>query len=317
MENNACRGLAAILLAGILWGTMSPVGKVLAGLGTDMLTVAVLRAALMAFSIGIFLVFANPAALLIPLGATIPVALISAVAIPGIYAAYFLALKMLTVPLAVVIFFSHPLITALGAAFVTREPPKPVHLAAALLTLVGVTIAISPGFHNKELEFSWRGVFWSTLAATAMAVYSLSGRHMTRSRSMSQVSFFFYAQVFGTFWLVLIKTFFSGWADLEILSRTQLLWILYLSLIGSFVGYTLYFFALRSIQAPAASVVSSIEIVAAFVLSAVALKRPPAFFEIFGGLLIMTAIAIASWETFLHKSSANVPPGVSVRKENL
>jgi drug/metabolite transporter (DMT)-like permease len=126
---------------------------------------------------------------------------------------------------------------------------------------------------------------------------------------MSQVSFFFYAQVFGTFWLILLKTFFSGWADLGILSRTQLLWILYLSLIGSLVGYSLYFFALRSIQAPAASVVSSIEIVTAFALSAVALKSPPASFEIFGGLLIMAAIAIVSCETSLRKSPRIIPPG--------
>jgi drug/metabolite transporter (DMT)-like permease len=88
MENKPCRGLAAILLAGILWGTMSPVGKALAGLGTD----------------------------------------------------------MFTVPLAVVIFFSHSLLTALGAAFVTRESPRPVHIAAAVLTLLGVAIAIFPGF---------------------------------------------------------------------------------------------------------------------------------------------------------------------------
>jgi hypothetical protein len=42
---------------------MSPVGKTLAGLGTDMLTVAVLRADVMALAIGTFLVFSNPAAL--------------------------------------------------------------------------------------------------------------------------------------------------------------------------------------------------------------------------------------------------------------
>ncbi|MFP4481753.1 MAG: DMT family transporter [Thermovirgaceae bacterium] len=307
MKNDTYKGLSSILLAGVLWGTMSPVGKTLAGLGTDMLTVAVLRAAVMAFAIGLFLLFANPSALSISPRAAIPVALVSAVSIPGIYAAFFLALETLTVPLAVVIFFSHPLLTAVGSAFVAKEPPKPVHIAAALITLAGVAIAIFPGFQNNALEFSWRGVFWSMLASTGMALYSLSGRYMTNSKSMSQLSFFFYAQVFGTFWLLLLKTFSSGWADLVLLTRVQLLWILYLSLIGSFIGYSLYFFALRSIQAPAASVVSSIEIVTAFALSAIALKSPPASFEILGGLMIVAAIAVVSCES--SRRNRTIPPG--------
>lgn len=46
-----------------------------------------------------------------------------------------------------------------------------------------------------------------------MAVYTLSGRRMTTSRTMSQVTFFSCVQVFGALWLVLFKTISSGWSD--------------------------------------------------------------------------------------------------------
>lgn len=303
MKKESKQGLAAVLVAGVLWGTMSPIGKTLSEMDTDMMTVAVSRAVIMAVVVGVYLAVFNRKAFSIRLKPALAVAGISAFTIPGIYAGFFLALNTLTVPLTVVLYFSHPLLATVGAALMSSEPPRRAHFIAAGLTFLGVTVSILPGLARTGIQFGWQGVFWCGIASLSMAVYTLSGRRMTTSRTMSQVTFFLYIQIFGALWLILFKTLSTGWSDIPVLSAAQAWWIMYLGLIGSSVGYSLYYFGLRYIQAPVASVVSSVEIVTAFLLAALALKSPPAPLEVTGGILIMTAISIASRETSRRKGT--------------
>ncbi|HBG14844.1 MAG TPA: hypothetical protein DDW96_05950, partial [Synergistaceae bacterium] len=101
-----------------------------------------------------------------------------------------------------------------------------------------------------------------------MSLYSLFGRLSAQTGFIPQTTLFFYMQVFGLAWLSLLKTFTTGWGDMVFITAAQMVWILYVGLVGSMIGYSVYFYGLRTIQASTASIVSSIEIVTAFTLSA-------------------------------------------------
>jgi hypothetical protein len=76
---------------------MSPIEKALSALDTDMTTVAVSRAEIMAFAVGIFLSAFNRKAFSVPLKPLLAVAGIPVFTVPGIYSGFFLALDALSV----------------------------------------------------------------------------------------------------------------------------------------------------------------------------------------------------------------------------
>jgi len=284
----------AVLAAGIIWGTLSPAGKHLSLLGANMLTVAVLRAAFMTGGVGLFLLLRLPGRFRIGVGQLLQVALLAGPCMVGIYAGFFFALHYLSVPVAVVIFFTHPLLTVIGSLAITKEPPNRRQVAGALLTLAGVAVGVLTLEGGLSGAINPVGIAWCLFAAVGMALYSLFGRLSAQTGFISQPTLFFYLQVCGLAWLLLLKTFTIGWVDLSSITMAQMKWIMYVGLVGSMLGYSIYFFGLRTIPASTASIVSSIEIVTAFTLSALLLGQPPAPREVAGAALIILAIMLVS-----------------------
>jgi len=284
----------AILAAGVLWGTLSPAGKRLGMLGTDMLTVGFLRAVIMTFGVGCFLVFYNPRYFRLNRKQFFQIALLSGPCMVGIYAGFFFALQYLSVPMTLVIFFTHPLLTTLGSLIITREPPNRYQVAGALLTLVGVAVAVYPSEGSLFAAIHPVGLAWCLFSAVGISLLSLFGRLSAQTGFISQPSLFFYFQLFAVAWLALVKTLSTGWGDISTLTIPQVEWILYVGFIGSMFGYSLYFYSLRTIQASTASIVSSIEIVTAFFLSSIMFGQPPALREMAGAFLIIMAIILVS-----------------------
>ncbi|HAK40631.1 MAG TPA: DMT family transporter [Synergistales bacterium] len=284
----------AVLAAGVLWGTLSPAGKQLSILGANMLTVAVLRAGIMTAGVGIFLLIRCPDRFRVGGRQLLQVAVIAGPCMVGIYAGFFFALQYLSVPVTIVIFFTHPLLTTLGSLVITRETPNRYQVAGAILTLAGVAVGVFPlggvlieGIHPV-------GLAWCLFSAVGMSLYSLFGRLSAQTGFIPQTTLFFYMQVFGLAWLSLLKTFTTGWDDMLFITAAQMGWILYVGLVGSMIGYSIYFYGLRTIQASTASIVSSIEIVTAFTLSAVLLGLPPTAREMAGAAFIIMAVVLVS-----------------------
>lgn len=306
MRKHVRTDLLAVLTAGVLWGTLSPVGKRLGMLGTDMLTVGVLRAAIMSIGAGCLLFFFAPKYFRADRTQLVQIAVIAGPCMVGIYAGFFFALQYLSVPVTVVIFFTHPLLTSLGSLLITRETPDRYQIAGALLTLAGVTIGVFPAGGGLLGGIHPVGVAWCLFAALGMSLYSLFGRLSAQTGFVPQPTLFFYMQVFGLIWLAIVKSFGTGWGGFLNLSFLQVGWILYVGLVGSLLGYSIYFYSLRTIQASTASIVSSIEIVTAFSLSSILLGQPPSGREMAGAFLIIMAIILVSRSNVKAAAGARV-----------
>lgn len=297
--------LLAVLTAGVLWGTLSPAGKQLSLLGADMLTVAVLRAAFMAGGVALFLLVRMPHRFRVGGLQLFQVAILAGPCMVGIYAGFFFALQHLTVPVTIVIFFTHPLLTTIGSLAITKDRPNLRQVGGALLTLAGVAVGVLSSGGSFSGGIDPVGIAWCLFAALGMSLYSLFGRLSAQTGFISQTTLFFYLQFFGLCWLILLKTFAAGWGDLPSITTAQLLWIMYVGLGGGMLGYSIYFYGLRTLPASTASIVSSIEIVTAFTLSALLLRQPPTLREIAGAVLIVLAIVLVSRgdnESFREKS---------------
>ncbi len=296
MKNRIRIDFLAVLTAGVLWGTLSPAGKHLGMLGTDMLTVGFLRALIMTIGAGIVLWFFAPGYFKAGRKQLFQIALLAGPCMVGIYAGFFFALQYLSVSMTMVVFFTHPLLTTIGSLIITRETPNRYQVVGALLTIAGVTVGV---FSTGDALFGTIhpvGLAWCLFAAVGLSLYSLFGRLSAQTGFVPQPTLFFYIQFFGVGWLALVKSFGTGWSDLLTLSAPEFGWILFVGLVGSLLGYSIYFYGLRTIQASTASIVSSIEIVTAILLSSIILGQHPAPKEIVGALLIIMAIVFVSRE---------------------
>lgn len=266
-------------------------------LGTDMLTVGFLRALIMTVGAGIVLWLFAPRYFKAGRKQLFQISLLAGPCMVGIYAGFFFALQYLSVSMTMVVFFTHPLLTTIGSLIITRETPNRYQVVGALLTIAGVTVGVFPTGGVLFETIHPVGLAWCLFAAVGLSLYSLFGRLSAQTGFVPQPTLFFYIQFFGVGWLALVKSFGTGWGDLLTLSAPEFGWILFVGLVGSLLGYSIYFYGLRTIQASTASIVSSIEIVTAILLSSILLGQHPAPREIAGALLIIMAIVFVSRET--------------------
>jgi drug/metabolite transporter (DMT)-like permease len=282
-----------ILAAGVLWGTMSPAGKQLALLDTDMLTLAFSRAVIMTLGAGLF-IFLNDRRKFRIRGKQIPfLFLLSGLVTGGVYAAYFLALQHISVSLAVVLVYTYPLVTAFASAVIAREAPTKKQVIASLITLAGVGLATFSNLRSTG-SVNLVGILWCSFTVLGLALFSVFGRLSVISDFLDQTTLFFYLPCFGIFWMGFAKSIITGWHDVLYLSSGQILWILHISIVGSLLGYALYFIGLQRVTATTASIVTCFEIITAMVLSSVLLKQPPMTNEVIGATMIIIAILMVS-----------------------
>ncbi|MFA0889685.1 MAG: DMT family transporter [Synergistales bacterium] len=294
MSGTNMKGLSLVLLAGILWGTMAPVGKALSLAGTDTMTVVFSRAFLAGIAAFLFMAWKAPMNLRLK-GTQLPLLLFYSVfGVSAMYCGFFMSLNFLSVALTEVIFFSYPLLIALLSPAVTGEKPARVEVAGAVIIFFAVILAVLPSLLSGGLAFSLPGLGWAALSALGMTLYSLFARMAARGGNVPQGTLFVYGMLFGAVIMGIGKTFTTGWSDLAVLSPMQIGWILYLSLGATLVGYASFYLGLRHVTAATAGVIGTSELVTAFALSFFAMGSPAAPNELAAAALIILSIALVS-----------------------
>ncbi|WP_286954061.1 MULTISPECIES: DMT family transporter [Aminobacterium] len=300
VTSNKRDGIMFVFVASFLWGTLSPVGKILAALKTDMLLVALVRAGCVFLGGGLFLLWRDPSLFRISFKQFILVGFFSIFGVVGIYVGYFMALQDLTVATAVVVLYTYPLLTLIGSALIMKEPPSPTLILAAFLGLIGVGVTVWGSGTSLLIRESVRGFLWIFISVLGMVAYSLFGRWVAKNQFIAQESLFVYAHFLGFFWIALFYGVFhsvslTGWVQaLRSLSPAQWGWILYVGFGVSLFGYSSYFLALRTIEASTASTIATIEIVIAITLTSLFMKQLPTAGELLGSLLITIAVVLAT-----------------------
>jgi len=283
-----------VLLAGVLWGTLGPVGKALSLVETDTLTVVFSRALLAGLAAFLFLAVKAPGHLRLR-ASQVPLLLFySLFGVCAIYCGFFMSLNWLSVALTEVIFFSYPLLIALLSPLITGERPAPMEIAGAAVIFLAVVLAVGPSLFSGGLTVSLPGLAWAALSAMGMTFYSLFARLCARGGNVPQGTLFVYGLLFAAAFMGIGKTLTSGWGDLASLEPGQVGWILYLSLGATLFGYSSFYLGLRHVTAATAGVIGTVELVTAFALSFFAMGQPVTRNELAAAAMIVGAIALVS-----------------------
>ena len=193
-------------------------------------------------------------------------------------------------PEALVIHYTFPLAAIAGSLYITHERPTALQCLAGVLIVCGVFIGMG-GSVDAMLNISLPGLFWGLLAVVGMSGQALVTRRFSLRHKVDEFRLLFFSNAVGLVLLFVFKTFWYGWGDLANFTITRFSLMTLQAFTGSFVAYGVFFAALKYIPAAMTSLLCTMEIVVAVVLTAVFVHQVPSVHEVIGCALILVAIA--------------------------
>jgi len=285
----AAGGLLAVVAASFLWATLGVAGKTLYAAGAHPLVVVGWRAIIAASALAGILTWRSPALLRIP-RSQIAYFVLYGLVVAANYACYFLALHRMPVAVAIILLYTYPAFTALGARAFFREPIDLSKAAAIVLTFAGIVL-IAGGDRAQAARVDPAGLLLGLGAGLTMAAYSLLGKRATRSLSPWTTALYSFA--FAAVWLTLAQGSAMGAA----FRYTPPMWIglLYLGLGPTLMAYGMFLWAVQRVEVSRASLWSTLEPLLAALLAFVVLGEAIRPVQMLGGGLVLMGVAILQW----------------------
>lgn len=292
--NKYVRGTICVLFAATCWGIISPIAKVLAAAGINLMTAMVFRAlfSMTVSGIGLFCIYGKDLFRLTRDEMKFYfISGILSVAFSG--GGFLKSLEYLTVAEALIIHYTFPLASIIGSLFITREKPTKLQVLAGLLIIAGVFTGMGGSF-SALAAMSVPGVLWGVTAVIGMAGQALVTRRYSLSHDMNELRLLFYSNIVGFFLLFFFKSAFYGWPDIVLFTVPLLSLMTLQAFTGSVLAYASFFMALKYIPAAMASLLCTLEIVVAVGLTAIFVHQMPSVHEILGCVIILVALVCAA-----------------------
>jgi drug/metabolite transporter (DMT)-like permease len=197
-------------------------------------------------------------------------------------AAYLSSVAFIPVTVAVVIFYTYPVLIVLASPLVDGTRITPVLLAVVGLAVLGVVLVVGPAFEGLD----WRGLALAAVASLATAVQFFAATRCRRTGVIAK-----------TFWIHLIVLPVSGLLALAAgaLAPPELLLVAPVAVavtIGGYVlGFVFQFAALARASAVVAGIAFCAEPVVAALSSALMLGERLSPLQLLCGALVIAAIA--------------------------
>jgi drug/metabolite transporter (DMT)-like permease len=194
---------------------------------------------------------------------------------------YLSAVAFIPVAVAVVVFYTYPVVIVLASPLIEGTRLTPTLLGVVALALTGVVLVVGPAVSDLD----WRGLALALLASLATATQFFAAARSPRTGV--------YAKVFWIHVLVLPSAALIGFAAGHLAPPSNMLLAPYAvaMTIGGYVfGFVLQFMALVRIPAVAAGIIFCAEPVVAALSSTVILGEPLSPLQWAGGALVLTAI---------------------------
>lgn len=295
--NKYWHGVTMTLIAAVCWGIMSPIAKFLSGAGISLMSVMVFRALFVVVTVGPYIWWTKGRVVFMPDRKAFCFyflsGLLSVVFCGG---GFLMSLEYLSVPEALIIHYTFPLVTLVGSLWITHERPGSLHVASGLLIITGVYMGMVGG--DKTFgEISLPGLMWALLAVIGISGQALVARRVCKGQEADQMVLLFFAHFLGGVVLFVGKTVLVGWGDICKFTFPLFGLMVFQALCGSLLAYGLFYTALKYIPAATASVLCTLEIVVALGLTSLLLVQPPSIEEVMGCTLIIIAIICATVRT--------------------
>jgi drug/metabolite transporter (DMT)-like permease len=265
-------GYAMVAVAATLFAVNGTVSKVILGSGISSGQLTAVRCAGALIGLTLIAIATRPGSLRVRAG-DFPLLIALGIGLAVVQRAYFFAIHRLDIGIALLIQYIAPILVALWARFVFREPVRRRIWAALALSLAGLTLVVEI-WHGGQL--SGPGVAACVLAAISYAAYVLIAERGVRRRDPVSLSAwgFLFATIFWSllapWWTFPGRRFEDHVSLLGNLASTHVsLWLLMLWMVvlGGILPFGLIVGALRHISATRAGITAMLEPVVAIVVA--------------------------------------------------
>ena len=202
--------------------------------------------------------------------------------------AYFTAIQLSNAGTATVLQYLSPAMILIFLCVKNKKPPL-LKEAVAIVLAIGGTFIIATGGNPGSLSISTGALVWGLLAGVFLACYSLVPVPLLKIADTPTVL------GWGTFiGGIVMLPIFRPWENMPQISFSLVAALGGIIIFGTVLAYSFYLEGIHLIGATKASIISSIEPVAATVISALWLGTDFSFADIIGFAMIISTILIIS-----------------------
>ena len=200
---------------------------------------------------------------------------------------YFYSLRLSSVAIGMLSLFTYPIITAFLEPILLKTKFQKAHLFLGLLVLAGIYLL------NPTFDIDNGHTLAVAIGVLSAVLYSLRNIILKNRVGEYNGSSLMCFQM-GIIGVVLAPFFLSS----EVMAiPDQLPWIFTLAILTTAIGHTLFLNCFKYFSITTISILSSIQPIYGIILGMIFLKEYPGLTTIFGGLLILSAVAIESVRT--------------------
>jgi len=212
----------------------------------------------------------------------------------------FEAYNYATVATVTLCYYMAPTFIVLLSPFVLKERMTPKKGICALVAIVGMAFVSGVIGRTSDEYGDYRGVLLSISAAVLYAaVVLLNKRFLSDVEPMEKTSIqLFSAAVIMIPYLLLTEDFTAIPFSLPVLGLT-----LFVGIVHTGLSYLLYFGSMNELPAQSVAILSYIDPITAFLLSAVFLREPVTVYSVVGAVLILGSALVAELSIGRKKES--------------
>jgi len=279
-------GTIAVLLSSSLFATSGTIIKHLVqGYGLPPLTVAAMRMTLAALMLFGLLAVLDRKLLRIQTRDIPFFLLFGLICVAGFQACWVLAVSLIDVGVATVLNYTSPAWAVIFAWPLLGERLNRRKGVALLLTAAGVALIVRI-FDARFLSLNMAGLLWGMGSGVTYGLYGIFGR-----RALERYSFWTvitYAFAAGA--LFLLATQSASSIGSAFAQPGAAFWLVILALLPSVVGYALYTFGLRFLEATVAAILATVEPAMATLWAVIFLGESLTLPQVTGGALVIAGV---------------------------
>jgi drug/metabolite transporter (DMT)-like permease len=201
---------------------------------------------------------------------------------------WIVSLSLTSVAASVVLVSTNPIFVALISYFVFKERIHRVGIIGLIIAILGSMMIGVGDFRTGSNQVV--GDILALAGAVSVAIYMLIGRHLRNKLSLLGYVF----PVYGTAALALMLVALLTKTQLTGFNSSIWLWLVLLALVPQIIGHSSFNWALGHLPATFVALSVLAEPVGSILLAWFTLGEIPAFSSLFGGLLILGGIFIAT-----------------------
>lgn len=284
---NQTKYIAAVVVAGILWGFMGLFRRNLADLGVSAGGIVFIRCGLATVLLLVTLIVRDRAALRINLRDLWCFLGSGLCSMLFFTYCYYQAMNYMSLSVAAILLYTAPIIVVVLSAALFHEKFTERKCAALLLAFLGCCLVSGLG---SDVRLSWIGIFYGLGSGFGYALYSIFAR-FALERGYSSLTVTFYTCLFAGIGAGVIWGF-NAPVTLMFASKQGIFLSLGIAFFTCYLAYLLYTYSLTGLETGKASIFANIEPVVATVVGMVVFHEPMTLMNLLGILSILAAVVL-------------------------